>query len=207
MNSYAMYPVPGTAGDYLNDTPLPHAERLIKFAGQLCYLSLGSQRTLNADAEKYFENINASGHGSVLEHANFSFLFYGVSRSFTHELVRHRAGFGFSQVSQRYVNRPRFVERPEYVTDDEEHELWLQRCKLDLEDYETTAMRLQRKWADKLKGVTKTEARKRVNQVARESSPYPTVPRPPSWSRPTSERGGIFSTCAGPWRLKPKSGA
>src|SRR5262249_17991600 len=43
-------------------------------------------------------------HGSVLEHANYTILLEGVSRSLTHELVRHRAGFAFSQLSQRYVD-------------------------------------------------------------------------------------------------------
>jgi thymidylate synthase (FAD) len=62
----------------------------------------------------YLRHIKESGHGSVLEHVNYSLLIWGVSRALTHELVRHRAGFGFSQVSQRYVagKHLRFVETP-----------------------------------------------------------------------------------------------
>ena len=52
----------------------------------------------------YLDNIKKQGHGSVLEHANYSLLVEGVSRSLTHELVRHRAGFAYSQLSQRYVD-------------------------------------------------------------------------------------------------------
>src|SRR5687767_9749335 len=52
----------------------------------------------------YLENIKRQGHGSVLEHANYTLLLEGVSRSLTHELVRHRAGFAYSQLSQRYVD-------------------------------------------------------------------------------------------------------
>jgi thymidylate synthase (FAD) len=52
----------------------------------------------------YLENIKKQQHGSVLEHANYSLLIEGVSRSLTHELVRHRAGFAYSQLSQRYVD-------------------------------------------------------------------------------------------------------
>src|SRR5687767_15694217 len=52
----------------------------------------------------YLENIKKQGHGSVLEHANYSLLLEGISRSLTHELVRHRAGFAYSQLSQRYVD-------------------------------------------------------------------------------------------------------
>jgi thymidylate synthase (FAD) len=81
---------------YLEDpTTLPDGAQLCKIAGQVCYMSFGRGRTFNAQADRYFNNLKSSGHGSVFEHANFSLLLYGVSRSVTHELVRHRAGFGF----------------------------------------------------------------------------------------------------------------
>jgi thymidylate synthase (FAD) len=60
-------------------------------------------RKIRTDRGEYFGNLLASGHGSVLEHANFTFVFRNVSRVFTHELVRHRAGSAFSQESLRYV--------------------------------------------------------------------------------------------------------
>jgi thymidylate synthase (FAD) len=75
---------------------------LAKFGGQLCYLSLGAERTKNVDYQKYIDHILDSGHGSVLEHANYSLLIYGVSRALTHELIRHRHASP-SQLSQRYV--------------------------------------------------------------------------------------------------------
>ncbi|HEX7122933.1 MAG TPA: FAD-dependent thymidylate synthase, partial [Gemmatimonadaceae bacterium] len=53
---------------------------------------------------EYLENIKKQGHGSVLEHAVYVLLIEGISRSCSHELVRHRAGFGYSQLSQRYVD-------------------------------------------------------------------------------------------------------
>jgi thymidylate synthase ThyX len=62
-------------------------------AGRLCYMSFDNPRPGGNKA--YLDRIKESGHGSVLEHANWSFIFTGVSRSLTHELVRHRAGFGF----------------------------------------------------------------------------------------------------------------
>ena len=73
-----------------------------KFGGQLCYLSLGEERTKNADYKAYIDHILDSGHGSVLEHANYGLLLYGVSRALTHELIRHRHASP-SQLSQRYV--------------------------------------------------------------------------------------------------------
>jgi thymidylate synthase (FAD) len=77
-------------------------ERLAEFAGRLCYMS--QHNPAKRATRDYLENIKKQGHGSVLEHANYSLLLEGVSRSLTHELVRHRAGFAYSQLSQRYVD-------------------------------------------------------------------------------------------------------
>ena len=77
-------------------------EKLAEFAGRLCYMS--QRNPAKRTTRDYLENIKKQGHGSVLEHANYSLLFEGVSRSLTHELVRHRAGFAYSQLSQRYVD-------------------------------------------------------------------------------------------------------
>src|SRR5215208_2642364 len=77
-------------------------ERLAEFAGRLCYMS--QRNPANRSTRDYLENIKKQGHGSVLEHSNYSLLAEGVSRSLTHELVRHRAGFAYSQLSQRYVD-------------------------------------------------------------------------------------------------------
>jgi thymidylate synthase (FAD) len=93
-------------------------ERLAEFAGRLCYMS--QRNPANRSTRDYLENIKKQGHGSVLEHANYSVLVEGVSRSLTHELVRHRAGFGYSQLSQRYVDESdaHFVVPPAVVGDD-----------------------------------------------------------------------------------------
>jgi thymidylate synthase (FAD) len=58
---------------------------------------------IRTDQREYFHNLLESAHGSVLEHATFTLAFREVSRVFTHELVRHRAGSAFSQESLRYV--------------------------------------------------------------------------------------------------------
>lgn len=81
-----------------------HGSVLVQLAGQLCYLSFDPEaRTELIENDKYVDRILSSGHGSVLEHANYSVLFLGIDRACTHELVRHRAGMAYSQVSQRYV--------------------------------------------------------------------------------------------------------
>src|SRR5580700_5930315 len=83
-------------------------ELVVEFGGRACYRSwepgLNPNVTrVRTDQREYFANILRSAHGSVLEHANYSFVFRNVSRVFTHELVRHRAGSAFSQESLRYV--------------------------------------------------------------------------------------------------------
>jgi len=87
---------------------LNDGELLAEFGGRMCYRSwepgLNPNVTrIRTDQQAYFANVLQSAHGSVLEHANFSFAFRNVSRVFTHELVRHRAGSAFSQESLRYV--------------------------------------------------------------------------------------------------------
>src|SRR5207237_4689667 len=99
-------------------------ERLSEFAGRLCYMSQANPA--NRETRAYIANIKKQGHGSVLEHANYSLLLEGVSRSLTHELVRHRAGFAYSQLSQRYVDESQanFVVPPAIVGDEVLEKEW-----------------------------------------------------------------------------------
>lgn len=90
------------------DISINDAEALVEFCGRLCYRSWAEGLNPNVskvreDSAKYLLNILGSGHGSVLEHASFTFICQDVSRVFTHEQVRHRAGTAFSQESMRYV--------------------------------------------------------------------------------------------------------
>lgn len=130
--------------DYALDDLIESSTQLVKFAGQTCYMSFGEKRTKNKDAEKYIRNLLAQGHFSVLEHASFSFLIYGVSRSLSHELVRHRH-FSFSQVSQRYVSGDnlRFVERPEFQESLALHQAFLTRIEQTVNTYEELQARLK----------------------------------------------------------------
>jgi thymidylate synthase (FAD) len=82
--------------------PASDGERLAEYAGRVCYMS--QHNPANRTTAAYIENIKKQGHGSVLEHAVYVLLLEGISRSCSHELVRHRAGFGYSQLSQRYVD-------------------------------------------------------------------------------------------------------
>jgi thymidylate synthase (FAD) len=84
------------------------AQLLVEFCGRMCYRSWEPGLNPNVtrirhQQDEYLGNLLSSLHGSVFEHASFTFAFRSVSRVFTHELVRHRAGSAFSQESLRYV--------------------------------------------------------------------------------------------------------
>jgi len=83
-------------------------EQLSELAGRRCYLSFKEGLNANVtrirkDSEQYHTNVLNVRHGSVLEHSTVTFAFENVSRVFTHELVRHRAGCAMSQESLRFV--------------------------------------------------------------------------------------------------------
>lgn len=84
-------------GDYTSD-----GEWLVEFAGRACYQSWKRPNPQTATNRGYIAHILDVGHMSVIEHASASFYIQGVSRSLTHELVRHRH-FSYSQLSQRFV--------------------------------------------------------------------------------------------------------
>lgn len=146
------------------------AEQLCEVAGRICYMSFGKGRKTN---EEYLGHILDVGHGSVLEHATWNLVFAGVSRSFTHELVRHRAGFGYSQLSQRYVDESEtdFVE-PDCIAEDPElHALFVETC----ENAQNAYVKLVDKLAAKFKDVgDRTMRRKMARQAARSVLPNAT---------------------------------
>lgn len=150
-------------------------EVVAEFAGRLCYLSFGEDaglegghksipgRTTN---EAYLGNILQVKHGSVLEHAVWTVLIEGVSRSLTHELIRHRAGFGFSQLSQRYVDESNiaFVQPPEITDGSRAYEIWSEGCEQTLECYRNLLAELTDQVGDT---GSPTMRKKRARQAAR----------------------------------------
>src|SRR5690242_2070720 len=77
-------------------------QALVEFAGRACYQSWSKPNPKTATNAAYLQHIIDVGHFSVLEHASVSFYITGISRSCTHELIRHRH-FSYSQLSQRFV--------------------------------------------------------------------------------------------------------
>jgi thymidylate synthase (FAD) len=176
-------------------------ELLIEFGGRLCYQSFATPRPGGHKA--YIDHILEVGHGSVLEHAVFNIAISGVDRSFTHELVRHRAGTAFSQLSQRFVDESdcRFVvpmaladevraakalmdregsaAGPAIVLCDPDlHERiglrWIECVEFCRDAYEVLSNRLYSKYADI---PDKTLRRKRAREAARSVLPEATETR------------------------------
>lgn len=100
------------------ETDADGGSALAEFAGRACYQSWNKPNPATATNAGYLRHILEVGHLSVLEHGSVTFYIEGVSRSLTHELVRHRH-LSFSQLSQRYVSErgAEFIQ-PEAVRKD-----------------------------------------------------------------------------------------
>ena len=96
----------------------PNPEKIIAAAAKLCYSSIGIDEIMenvdNESTEKFLNMLMSYGHESPIEHISFTFGVEGVSRSLTHQLVRHRIA-SYSQQSQRYVKLKQF----EYIIPNE----------------------------------------------------------------------------------------
>lgn len=158
------------ADHWMTDTEVG-AEKLVEVAGRVSYMSFAKPRPGGNRA--YIHHLLEVGHGSVLEHAVFNLLITGVSRSLTHELVRHRAGFGFSQLSQRFVDESEcdFVE-PDVIADDPDlHHLWMSQIRAAQAVYRALSDAL----AEKFAGIPdRTLRRKKAREAARSVLPNAT---------------------------------
>lgn len=158
------------------------AEVVTETAGRVCYMSFAKPRPGGNAA--YLHHIKEVGHGSVFEHAVWTLLITGVSRTLTHELVRHRAGFGFSQLSQRYVDESvaEYVEPDIIANDPELHAIWMEAMEHAHACYMQLAEKLNTKLADPKAAAAamlppdadRTTRRKTARQAARSVLPNAT---------------------------------
>jgi thymidylate synthase (FAD) len=157
-------------------------EVLTETAGRVCYMSFAKPRPGGNAA--YLHHIKEVGHGSVLEHAVWNLLLTGVSRTLTHELVRHRAGWGYSQLSQRYVDESvaEYVEPDIIAGDPELHAIWHEAVTHAHAAYVKLAEILNAKLADPTAAAAamlpadadRTTRRKSARQAARSVLPNAT---------------------------------
>lgn len=149
--------------DWRRTADAEQAEELIELAGRICYMSFGDSQSDRTNS-KYIQNLIRQGHESVLEHATWSFILTGVSRAFSHQFVRHRVGFAYSQLSQQYHDeRHARLVVPEPVRQSEAAwSVW--------ESVETNARAAYEKIIDELEKVydsTDREDRRLIRSAAR----------------------------------------
>ncbi|HEX9038878.1 MAG TPA: FAD-dependent thymidylate synthase [Ktedonobacterales bacterium] len=151
------------------------SELIVELAGRACYMSFGSHQFRKTNSD-YINNLVGQGHGSVLEHAVWDLLITGVSRSFTHELVRHRAGTAFSQLSQRYVDESTadFVEPGIIAADPELHATWLATVESMHASYKTLVEKLAAKVQAEHPDLGRTARMKMAREAARSVLPNAT---------------------------------
>lgn len=146
------------------------SQAMIEFAGRQCYRSWSNPA--GRSNEGYIQNLMGMGHLSVIEHTLAVFHISGVSRSFTHELVRHRH-LSFSQLSQRYVDeREEPVVEPQAIASDPElHQIFMEAAGHSRQAYERICDRLDEIFANV---ESATDRRKLARQAARAVLPNAT---------------------------------
>jgi len=153
-------------------------EWLIEMAGRNCYQSWpkDGESAKGRLHEDHIKNLIESKHGACLEHCNFNFLIWNVSRTLTHELVRHRLA-SFSQLSQRYVDSsnvsfiiPPAIQELAKIDLDAYNE-WMTHCERSRQLYENLTAKLSRMYQDVPSGL---ERRKMARQAARSVLPNAT---------------------------------
>jgi thymidylate synthase (FAD) len=151
------------------ETDADGGQALAEFAGRACYQSWSKPNAATATNEGYLRHILEVGHLSVLEHGTVSMYLSGVSRSLTHELIRHRH-FSYSQLSQRYVPEgdAAFVEPGVIAEDPELHERFLAAADAAVAAYTDLLEGLEKRFADV---PNATLRRKQARQAARSVLP------------------------------------
>ncbi|MFY1633207.1 FAD-dependent thymidylate synthase [Solwaraspora sp. WMMB335] len=150
-------------------------QALAEFAGRACYQSWRKPNPVTATNAGYLQHILDSGHLSVLEHGSVTFYLTGISRSLTHELVRHRH-FSYSQLSQRYVpERDAAMVEPSVIAEDPQlHERFVAAADASVRAYTELLEGLEKRFADV---ANPTLRRKQARQAARALLPNATETR------------------------------
>jgi thymidylate synthase (FAD) len=150
-------------------------QALAEFAGRACYQSWTKPNPATATNAGYLKHILEVGHLSVLEHGSVTFYLTGISRSLTHELIRHRH-FSYSQLSQRYVpERNAAMVEPDVIADDPAlHAKFLAASEAAVTAYTELLEGLEKKFADVEHATLR---RKQARQAARALLPNATETR------------------------------
>lgn len=163
---------PASTGDYNYPEGMEtyNGSQLVEFAGRACYQSWKRPNPATATNSGYLKHVIDVGHFSVMEHASVGFYIEGVSRSLTHEFVRHRH-FSYSQVSQRYVPGAEFVEPDVIAEDPKLHAMFEDATAAAKRNYERLKEGLEEKFESLPEGTAKKKA---ARQAARSVLPNAT---------------------------------
>lgn len=157
----------------------PEPEKVISMAAKLCYSPVGVdeiEKNLNHESiEKFLNMLINMGHESPLEHVTFTFAIEGISRSCSHQIVRHRIA-SFSQQSQRYVKLEQFdyIIPPHIEKIKEAKKIFIESMKRDQEDYDKLVDILFEKHCKRLieEGKTEKQAKTQGEKMAIEDARY-----------------------------------
>lgn len=157
----------------------PDGEKLVASAAKLCYSPVGISEIEEGQDEKrvhsFLKLLMDLGHESPIEHVSFTFGIEGVSRTLTHQLVRHRIA-SFSQQSQRYVRLAQFdyVIPPHIQNDPEARKIFVEAMEADQESYDKIAKILYEKHYNSYvnEGRKEKDARQRAEKEAIEDARY-----------------------------------
>ncbi|WP_080794538.1 FAD-dependent thymidylate synthase [Corynebacterium pacaense] len=151
------------------------AEALVEFAGRACYETFDKPNPRTASNAAYIRHIMEVGHMALLEHASATMYLRGISRSASHELIRHRH-FSFSQLSQRFVHtgQPEVII-PDLIAEDEElREMFLRTMDETRFAYNELLAALEEKLAGEPNALLR---KKQARQAARAVLPNATESR------------------------------
>lgn len=157
----------------------PDGEKLIASAAKLCYSPVGvdeiEKKLEEEEVSRFLENLINIGHESPIEHISFTFAAEGVSRSLTHQLVRHRIA-SYSQQSQRYVKLDQF----EYIIPEEiekrpeAKEIFINAMEEDQKVYDELVNILKKDYKKKFiaEGMSEKKANREAEKKSIEDSRY-----------------------------------
>lgn len=148
----------------------PNPEKVIAAAAKLCYSAVGidelEKKLDDESARKFLNMLMSYGHESPIEHVSFTFAIEGVSRSLSHQLVRHRIA-SYSQQSQRYVRLKQFeyIVPPEIEKDEEAKKIFINAMENSQKAYDRLTDILREKYLKD--GIEPIAAEKKAIEDAR----------------------------------------
>lgn len=154
-------------------------EALVAASAKLCYSQLGGDEIMedltDENIEKFLNMLMSFGHQSPIEHISFSFAVEGVSRTLTHQLVRHRIA-SYSQRSQRYVTEGQFqyIVPPAIENDEHARRIFVEAMENDQKAYDKISELLRNKYIKENieNGMSEKKAASHAEKKAIEDARY-----------------------------------